>query len=341
MIQKIWHVCVFGFVAYAVYGSYVAAKTRGSEYPQKPIKVIVPFNPGGGTDTFVRFINKAIKDEQLMPHPLVVVNKPGGATTIGSSYVKYAKPDGYTMLCLHEAMMTTKASGQSPHGPDSFEPIAATGESGLILLVPDDSPFRNLEELMATAEEKPDTVRFGVNLNAPPHFTGIMLEEASKGARFIFVPTGGGSKRLAALKGGHVDVAIFSVSEYIRFRDTGLRAIAYFGEERHPADEVAHVPTGKEQGYPIVSSNLQYWWFPRGTDPKQVTYMRDVLSTAMNTPYVRENLDRLKIIPRIIAGDELHQRIEAKMKGYQDMTVKKQIQLPNPMHWTLGMITFF
>jgi tripartite-type tricarboxylate transporter receptor subunit TctC len=341
MIEKMWHVCVFAFVAYAVCASHSAAKKRGAEYPQKPIKVIVPFNPGGGTDTFVRFINKAIKDQKLMPHSLVVVNKPGGATTIGSSYVKYSKPDGYTILCLHEALMTTKATGQSPHGPDSFEPIAATGEEGQMILVKTNSPFKDLKDFVKAAEKEPNTIKFGVNLNAPPHFSGIMLEDASNGAKFRFVPTGGASKRLSALEGGHVDAAIFTVSEYIRYREMGLRALAYLGEERHPSKEISSVPTGGEQGYPVVNSNLQYWWFPKGTDQQIIDYFTEVLRKAMKSSYVLENLDRLKIIPRVITGEDLHERVEAKMKDFNEMKVEKQIELPNLTNWTLGMIALF
>ncbi|MCM8533462.1 MAG: tripartite tricarboxylate transporter substrate-binding protein, partial [Lentisphaeraceae bacterium] len=106
MLKTTWHVFVVAFVGYSLYGSFMASKEASQKFPYKPIRVIVPYSPGGGTDTFVRIINKAIKDEKLMPHPMVVVNKPGGATTIGSSFVKYSKPDGYTMLCLHEALMT-------------------------------------------------------------------------------------------------------------------------------------------------------------------------------------------------------------------------------------------
>ena len=166
MLKTIWHLCVWTFVAFAAYGSYKAYLDRSETYPQKPISVIIPYAAGGGTDTFVRFINKAVRDENMMPQPIVVVNKPGGATTIGSSYVKFAKPDGYTVLCLHEALMTTKATGQSPHGPEAFEPIAATGEEGQMILVHKDSPYQNLKELVEAAEKAPNTIRFGANRNS-------------------------------------------------------------------------------------------------------------------------------------------------------------------------------
>ena len=341
MIKKTWHICVVVFVAYAAYGSYIASKNRGTEYPQKPINVVIPYAAGGGTDTFVRFINKAVRDEKMMPQPIVVVNKPGGATTIGSSFVKYAKPDGYTVLCLHEALMTTKATGQSPHGPEAFEPIAATGEEGQMILVKSDSPYKTLKELVNAAEEKPNTIKFGADMNTPPHFSGIMLEEASNGAKFRFVSTGGAAKRLSAVLGGHIDAAIFMGSEYIRYKSMGLRALAYLGDERHPSKEINIVPTGKEQGYPVVNNNLQYWWFPKGTDQAKIDYFKAVLKKAMATEYVNGKLDDLKIIPRIIEGQELHDRVKKKMAGFEKMKIEKTLKLPNISNWSLGLTFFF
>ncbi|NQZ59773.1 MAG: tripartite tricarboxylate transporter substrate binding protein, partial [Lentisphaeraceae bacterium] len=265
----------------------MASKNRGSTYPLKPINVVIPYAAGGGTDTFVRFINKAIRDGNMMSQPMVVVNKPGGSTTIGSSFVKYAKPDGYTVLCLHEALMTTKATGQSPHGPEAFEPIAATGEEGQMILVREDSPYKSLKDLVKAAEAKPYTIKFGADINSPPHFSGIMLENVSNGAKFRIVTSGGASKTLSALLGGHIDTAIFMGSEYIRYKSMGLRALAYLGDERHPSKEINPVPTGTEQGYPVVNNNLQYWWFPKGTDPAKIEYFKKVLKKAMATEYVK------------------------------------------------------
>jgi len=341
MIKTFWHIGVISFVLYAAYGTYMANLNRGTEYPQKPINVLIPYAAGGGTDTFVRFINKAVRDGNMMEQPIVVINKPGGSTTIGSSYVKYAKPDGYTVLCLHEALMTSKATGQSPHGPEAFEPIAATGEEGQMILVKEDSPFKSLKDLVKAAEEKPSTIKFGADLNSPPHFSGIMLEELSDGAKFRFVSTGGAAKRLSAILGGHIDAAIFMGSEYIRYKSMGLRALAYLGEERHPSKDINPIPTGAEQGYPVVNNNLQYWWFPKGTGQDKIDYFKGILKQAMKTEYVKGKLDDLKIIPRVIEGEELAARIKKKMAGFEEMKIEKTLKLPNIAAWTIGLVGLF
>ena len=311
----------------------------GENFPQRPIRVVVPYNPGGGTDTYARILQKAIKDNDLMPQPLVIVNKPGGGATIGSSYVKDARNDGYTMLCLHEALMTSKATGQSPFGPEAFEVVAATGEIGQVVLVANDSPFATMTDLMEAAKAQPETLKFGINLGTPTHFSAILLEETLPGARFRLVSTGGGSNRLSALMGGHLDAAIFSVGEMIRYRDNGLRALAYLGEQRLEA--ISDIPTAEELGYPVYSSNLQYWWLPKGTDSKIVDYLASVLKQAMETDYARERSEELQIIPRTILGDEVKERIENKMELFARMKTPQRVELPDVSFWSIVAICAF
>ncbi len=311
----------------------------GDSYPRKPIRVVVPFQPGGGSDTFVRIVQKAINDNDLMPQSLVVVNKPGGGTSIGSSYVKDARPDGYTVLCLHEALMVAKSNGQSPNGPEDYEVAAATGEFGVVLLVSEESPYKSLGDLMNAAKSNPETVTFGVNLNTPTHFTAIMLENTLPGARFRFVATGGGAHRLAGVMGGHLDVIILSVGEYLRFKQNGLKAIAYLGQERIAS--ISEIPTGEELEFPVYSGNLHYWWFPKGTDATIVNYFADVLGKVMRTDYALKRTEELQILPRIIVGDELSQRIDDRMKRFGAVKPEQRVELPNFERWTVIFVLLF
>ena len=338
-LRLLGHALVVGLIAWAGYQYFASGSHDGGDYPRKPIRVVVPFQPGGGSDTFVRILQKAIKDNDLMPQPLVVVNKPGGGTSIGSSYVKNARPDGYTVLCLHDALMVAKSAGQSLNGPADFEAVAATGEFGEVVVVSEDSPYRDLPAIMAAARETPETVKFGVSLNTPPHFSAILLENSVPGTRFRFVATGGGANRLTGLVGGHLDVIILSVGEYIRFAPNGLRAIAYLGEERLAA--IPDIPTAIEAGYPISSSNLHQWWFPRGTKPEVVTYFAKILVAAMQTDYVLQRTAELQILPRFMAEEELENRIAAKLDAFGAVKPASRVDLPNFTHWTLGFVTVF
>ena len=339
MKKKIVHSLIVGLSLAAISQYFIVGSFSGDEYPRKPIRVVVPFQPGGGSDTFARIVQKAINDDQLMPQPLVIVNKPGGGTSIGSSYVKDARADGYTVLCLHEALMVAKSTGQSPNGPDNFEAVAATGEFGVVILVSEKSSYQSLGALMAAAKEQPETITFGVNLNTPSHFSAIMLENTVPGARFRFVATGGGAHRLAGVMGGHLDVIILSVGEYIRFQENGLKAIAFLGEER--IESIPDIPTGEELGFPVFGGNLHYWWFPKGTDQTIVDYFAGALGRVMKTDYVLRKTKDLEILPRIIVGDEMNTRIKQRTEIFDSIKPESRVELPDFTLWTLVSVGLF
>ena len=333
------HIIIAGLILLSVFQYFKAGSFGGDDYPRKPVRVVVPFQPGGGSDTFARIVQKAINDDQLMPQPLVIVNKPGGGTSIGSSYVKDARADGYTVLCLHEALMVAKSTGQSPNGPGDYEAVAATGEFGVVILVSEESSYQSLGALMQAAKEQPETLKFGVNLNTPSHFCAIMLENALPGARFRFVATGGGAHRLAGVMGGHLDVIILSIGEYVRFQQNGLKAIAYLGEERIAS--IPDIPTAEELGFPVFGGNLHYWWFPKGTDQGIVDYFAGVLSKVMKTDYFLGKTKDLEILPRIIVGDEMNTRIRERTEIFDSIKPINRVELPDFKLWTLVSVALF
>ena len=196
------------------------------DYPSKPITVIVPFAAGGGSDVFVRIFQNAIRKNDLCPQPIVIKNIAGAGGTIGSRTARNAKPDGHTILCLHDGIYTAEHYGNADWGPDDFEPIAATGRSGVVVAVEEDSPYSTLHELMEDARDRPYQLVYGTNLGAPNHYSALFLQNGKSGAKFRFTQTGGGAKRLAQLKGGHIDLTGFSIAEYQQFKDAGIKALA-------------------------------------------------------------------------------------------------------------------
>jgi tripartite-type tricarboxylate transporter receptor subunit TctC len=308
-------------------GADAHGASKEDTYPSRPIKVIVPFGAGGGSDTFVRIIQKAIEDNKLLPQPLVVINVPGAGGTIGSQRATNAEPDGYTILNLHQGILTAKYSGKVDHGPEAFEPIIATGEDAMILAVADDSEFTTLRELLDTAKATPDTIAYGANLGAPSHFSGLLLERAHPGARFRFVQTGGGAKRFSELTGGHIAMTTFSVSEYLRFRSGGIRALVFLGPKRHPA--LPDTPTAREQKFDVTTSNLQFWWAPKGTPPDRVQFLADAFERAMNTDYVQEKLASMHVSPVIYKDERLLEVIAEREAAIAKVDTRKLENLPN------------
>lgn len=289
--------------------------------------MVVPFAAGGGSDTFGRIIQNAIEQHDLLPQPVVIINVPGAGGTIGSRRVKNARPDGYTLLLLHEGILTAKHSGNSAFGPEAFTPIAGTGDSIQVIAVGPDSSHRDLSSLMNDAARDPDTIVFSANIGAPSHFAGLMLEAEKPGATFRYTQTGGGAKRFAALQGGHVDVSAFSIAEYVQFKPSGMRALALLGPQRHP--ELPDLATAREQGFDVISQNMQFWWAPTGILPDRVERVADAIEAAMQTREVRERLAEMKISTVTLRGDALRDEIELRNERIAAVAPGANVQLPN------------
>lgn len=301
--------------------------SAGDSYPVRAIKLVVPFGPGGGSDTFGRIIKRGIDEAGLLPQPFVIINRPGGSATIGSRYVRDAKPDGYTLLLLHDAIITARYSGKVNYGPEAFEPVASTGQIGMVVVVKESSRFQTLTELLDECKAKPDTVTNGVNLGAPTHFAALQLEQAFPGAKFRFTQSGDGADRSLKLVGDHIEVSAFSVSEFVGFKSQGLRALAYLGEER--CDALPDVPTAREQGVDVVDSNRHYWWFPKGTPPECVDYIANVLKQAMQTEHVRKSLAELQMEPSFLEGQEFADYIDQQVAGAKKVGQQQTPEVPD------------
>lgn len=302
-------------------------KDEGGEYPGRPIKLVVPFNPGGGSDTFARIIKAGIDEHKLLPQPLVIINRPGGSSTIGSRYVRDAKPDGYTLLMLHDALITAKYAGNVTYGPEAFEPVAGTGKIDLVVAVHEDSPHETLDDLLDEATQKPGEIVYGVNMGAPAHFLALRLEGARPGVKFRYTQAGDGTDRLQKLVGGHIHAATFSATEYLNFREKGLRGLAIFDKERRAS--LLDLPTAVEQDVDVVEVNMQYWWLPKGTPQDRVDYLADVLRRAMETDTVRAKLEELQMEPRFLSGDEHRANLVEREKAAASVGAQPKPDLPD------------
>ena len=232
---------------------------------------------------------------------------------------------------MHEALLTAKHSGKVAYGAEAFEPIAATGQAGLVVAVAEDAPYQDLTDLLQEARRQPDSVVFSANLGAASHFAGLLLEKNAPGARFRYTQTGGGAKRFAALVGGHIDVSAFSIGEYLQFSAVGLRALAFFGEERHPS--APHVPTAIEQGVDMTFSSMHVWWAPKGVSHEKIAKLADVLKQAMQSPETREALAAIHTDPLFVDGPELHDEIARRDRKMAEVAQRPETPLPNFPAW--------
>ena len=312
------------------------ASSGAGEFPRKPIKVVVPFGPGGDSDTFARIMQKTIRDHELLPQPLVILNVPGAGGAIGSRRVRDAAPDGYTILNLHEGILTSKYAGRVSYGPEAFRPIAATAMSNLVICVREESSYKDLRDLLEAAAGQPDAILFGMAQGTPTHFAGRRLEKAGGDVRFRMVASGGGAKRRNDLVGKHIDATPFSLAEYIGFEGGGVRAIAYLAEGRHP--ELPDVPTARELGYEVVMPHVHYWWAPKSTPEMAVERIADVLEAAMATDYLRGKLAETRTEPLFLRGAALDTHLADREGEFQDVALVNYAGLPDPVLPVLALV---
>lgn len=289
------------------------AGTAAADWPEKAIKVIVPFGAGGQTDQTARVFQVAIKEGNLLPQPITVINV-GGHFSIGSRQVMEAAPDGYTFLLIHMALMGGEGSGVTDFGWRDFESVAATGEFCLMPVVRKDSGIDSLKQLLDMAKEKPDTLIFGANLSALNHMAGIVIEQASPGSKFRFVQIGGGSANFTALTGKQTNVSALAGAEVVSFTllpdgtenpESQIRPLAYLGRERFGA--LPDMPTMKELGYDAEFCVKSWWFAPKGTPAAAIDGLAQALDKARGSQRVKDFYAKTYAGPIFLSGDALKQ----------------------------------
>jgi len=295
--------CVLVFSSLIFVGAIFA-----SDYPSKPIKLIVPYNAGGGTDGNARLIQKGL--EKFLPQPLVIINMGGAASVIGCREVLNAEPDGYTILVNIVNIWTNKALGRADFGPFDFEPVAQAGTYYLVEVTGADSKYKNFNEYITDVKEKPNTVKEATNLGAITHFTSLVIQDKLGGdAAFKLIHIGDGAQRIANVLGGHVDATIMGTMEVKGYYDSGdMHLLAVYAPERLPGLE--NVTTAKEQGLDLEQA-VSYWFFmPKGTPKDRVEYFADALEKTMQLPEIKEKMLAKVMVPSFLRGEELIKHIQ-------------------------------
>lgn len=223
----------------AALGIAAAAAPALAEYPEKPIRVIVPTQAGGGMDSTARILQRHIEEQGGVK--LAVVNMPGAGGTIGTRAIMEAEPDGYTIGFWHEGLITSAAMGVIDYDHTAFEVLGSTGYADLGFGVGKDNPIDSFEKLLEAAEADPDSVTCATNVGLPVHFVPLMVADEAD-VDFRYVQVGGGAKRMPSVVAAHTDFAIFGALEFVQFEEAGLRPIVIFAEER------SAVVTGRADG---------------------------------------------------------------------------------------------
>lgn len=275
-------------------------------YPNQPLKIVVPTNTGGSIDTLARIFQKKIDAMGIYPS-VIVVNQPGAGGTIGTRAVKDADPDGYTIGVWQPGIITSKAMGVVDYDHTAFTVLGGTAKTEIGMGVLDSSVYKTPGDLVAASKTKPNSVAVATNIGLPVHFIPLMFASEA-GIEMKFVQIGGGSKRLASILGGHTDTGLFSVSEFQRFKESGLRPLFLYADRRDPS--LPDVPTAKESGVNLQISVFRLWLAPKGLDPKVQAKLQDVLKGVVSDPEIIAQLEGMSINPGWLYADEVMARLD-------------------------------
>ena len=257
-------------------------------YPNKQIRMVVPYPPGGPTDLTARVV--AAEMSNTLGQSIVVDNRPGASGMIGAEMVARAEPDGYTILAnasLHVINSYIYPDMRFDALKD-FEPITQLAAVPLVLVVPANSPIKSVKDLVEFGKKNPGKLNFGSSGNASaPHLAGESFKSAA-GIEMQHVPYKGSAPALADLVGGQVQLIFDSMPSAMPFIKSGkLRAIAVTTSQRVKA--LPDLPTIAESGYPNFDISTWYgYWAPKGTPAAIVEKLSQAAATALKKPNVIE-----------------------------------------------------
>ena len=258
-----------GLATTALAGATSAPAFAQANYPDKPITMVVPAPPGGGTDLVTRLYSDLLSQE--LGVQVIVDNKGGGNGNIAASIVKRAEPDGYTVFMQYSGyhVISPHITKQKQWDQADFQPVANVISAPQIIVVRNDLPVKTLPELMAYAKANPGKLNYASSGNGSlQHVTGAMLEQ--QGAiKMVHVPYKGTGPALQDLLGGQVDLTFGTAPPFMPHIASGkLRVLAVTGKQRLPS--LPDVPTTAEAGYPKVDATSWFALFVPAAVPKPV-----------------------------------------------------------------------
>jgi tripartite-type tricarboxylate transporter receptor subunit TctC len=222
----------------------VTAPVAAQDYPSQPVEFIVPWAPGGGSDTLMRIIANNISP--YLGAEMPVINIPGVGGTVGLTEASRRAADGYTISQVHEGLLAATATGLTELSWDEFDHIALMTASPQFLVAAADQPFDTMEGLVEYAQANPGELTIGVTLGGVPHLHAAMIAEAFD-LDWRYVGYEGTGERIRALVGGNLDLAIGDISSSLQFAENGdVVFLAAGSTERLP--QTPDVPTLTELG---------------------------------------------------------------------------------------------
>ena len=274
------------------------ASALAAGYPDKPVRLIVPYPPGGGNDTIARLLAQKVQED--WGQQLIVDNRPGAGTTIGTALAARAAPDGYTIMMSSVATHAMAPQLYSNPGYDAlkdFTPVTLLATTPMLLAVSVSQPFKTLADVIAAAKAQPGKLTFASGGNGtPPHLSGSIFSEQA-GVRMVHVPYKGSGPALVDVMAGQVTMIIdTAASATPHVRSGKMRGIAITGKRRWP--DLPEVPTFAEGG--LTDYEASSWYAihgPAGIPKPIVAKLNAELVRIVNMPDIKERFRQFSADP--------------------------------------------
>ena len=299
-----------------ILAALIAAPAAAQDYPNRTIRVIVPFGAGGPTDVFTRALGEELR--KALGQPVVMENRPGAGSIIGTNEVAKAAPDGYTLLMISatQTVVETLNPNKSYRLMRDLVPVAAVMNSELVLVVPQRSPVNSLKDLIALARAKPGTLNYGSSgPGSNYHMAGELIKNLA-GIDMVHVPYKGSTGARADILSGQIDLMFDSVPTMApTIEDGRVKALGTSGTSRSPV--LPNVPTIAEAGIPEYNHTI---WIgvmaPAGTPRAIVEMLNREINKILSRPEIQESWRRQGTHTMVMTPEEFGRYIEAEIERW-------------------------
>jgi tripartite-type tricarboxylate transporter receptor subunit TctC len=305
------HIIYLISIVFFVFGIFSIAYAE--DFPSKPIKVIVGFSPGGTTDLIARAV--AGVAPEFLGQSLVVINKPGASGTIGAKEAAQAKPDGYTLMIAggSETVSVGHFKKLPYHPIDAFAPITRFVRARMLINCNANAPWKTFQEFMEDAKKNPGKYKYASSGHGGIYHAALLAMCDRAGIKMKHVPYKGGAPGLAALMGGHVDLAVASDAEAWPLVEGGkIRSLTLTSLDRSPV--MKDVPTLKELGYDVYLENQKGFVAPADTPKERIALMNDAFKKTYDHAAFTKLADKLKLELGYMGPDDFKKSLQDMYK---------------------------
>lgn len=312
----------------AFLGAALAAPAFAKDFPSRNITIIVPQPPGGGTDIISRVIGQQLS--QQLGVPVVIENRAGAGTVVGTEAAAKAEPDGYTLLAGLTANMAVNSSLFKHLGYDpirDFTPVGMMAEFPFVLVVCNDFPAKSVKELIALAQAKPGEINFASAGNGSGQHLSAELFKLMTNTNMTHVPYRGAAPAYGDVISGRTPVFFDNLSSALgKIKGGSVRALAVTGNKRAPL--LPDVPTMSEAGVPGYQNYVWFGlWAPKKTPSDVVQKLHQEIVKAVATPSIKAQIVRDAGVPMETPLAEIEPLVKADIAKWADVVKRAHIEV--------------